>query len=138
MIWRVGFSRRKLVACLAALCVLVQAGLVAWHISIMFAAAAHNTGEQAVLCHATVPVGTAAHRDGAPADGNLHASLEGCACCQGLLAGGTMPQGVADLSMPRPHAAPIATLTGTLAAGSHPLAADSRAPPPSSDSFVFV
>jgi len=129
MTWRLQLPRHKFVACLAALSVLVQAGLVAWHVSSMFAAAAKAGGEHAVMCHAGS--GPAATFDGEtePSDNTNHGLLEDCTCCQGLLAGGTMPQGVADMPRPQPDAVRILISGGTLSSGGHPLASDNRAPP---------
>jgi len=122
-------SRHKFVACLAALCVLVQAGLVAWHVSAMFGAAAKAGGEHAMMCHAGSGPAATFGRETKPSDNSHHGVLADCTCCQGLLAGGAMPQGVADMPRPRPDAVRILISDGTLSSGGHPLASDSRAPP---------
>ncbi len=129
MTWRLNVSRRKFIACLAALCVLVQAGLVAWHVSTNFAATAHASGDQAAMCHAEGAASNALHVDGAPTDGSHHGLPDGCSCCQGLLAGGTIPQDAAMASSQQPESVKVSASAGNISAGSHPLAPDSRAPP---------
>jgi hypothetical protein len=129
MTWRPNVSRRKFIACLAALCVLVQAGLVAWHVSANFAVAAQTNGDHAALCHADGAATNALHDGNEPNSGDHHGLLDGCSCCQGLLAGGTIPQDAAVASPQQPEIVRLSASAGTISSGSHPLAPDSRAPP---------
>jgi len=112
---------RNVIAKAGIWCVLIQAGIASWHAASMFAAAAAPESGQhaAIACHgagATTHKGdTQRHRD--------------CACCQGVLAGGTVAEAPPLLPKPRLTAAPIFVTAGPIMAGSHPLAAESWGPP---------
>lgn len=114
---------RNVIAKAAILCVLIQAGIASWHAVSMFAAAASpESGQRAAMaCHGT---GTTTHDHKGDTS-----RYQDCACCQGVLAGGTVPEGAPDLPKLRLTAAPIFITAAPIMAGRHPLAAESRGPP---------